>query len=164
MNNYRGIFTYNKILYYDSYNEEDDTYNSEVIYVDCCMLRDVPTSNLVADAKYSKIVINYRLHANNDLMSSIINEYTLDLTTEESPPDVFHSFFSYKKEPYNGNLTNFEFNNCKMLVDIGDIKEGMEFKNIIVSVEIIPLPEFISEKMENKNIENEMEPSIIYYV
>ena len=103
-----------------------------------------------------------------ELTDSIIIDEALtlakDLSTEESPPDVFHSFFSYKRETYNGNLTNFEFNNCKMLVDIGDIKEGMEFKNIIVSVEIIPLPEFISEKMENKNIENEMEPSIIYYV
>ena len=140
MNSYRGIFTYNDILYYDSYNEDDDTYNGEVIYIDCCILNDLPRDGLVAGSKYSKIVINYRLHCNNELMSSIINEYTIDLSTEDPPPDVFHSFFSYKTNKPNGNLTNFEFNNCTMLVDIGDIKEGMEFKNIIVTVEIIPLP------------------------
>jgi hypothetical protein len=141
MNSYRGIFTYNDILYYDSYNESDDTYNSEVIYLDCCMINNVPSSGLLAGSKYSKIVINYRLHCNNYFMNSIINEYTIDLSTEDSPPNVFHSLFSYKINNPNGNLTNFEFNDCTMLVDIGDIKEGMKFKNIIVSVEIIPLPE-----------------------
>ncbi len=134
MSNYRNIFTYKDIKYH-SESEEDN--NSEVIYNDCFIL--ISVKNFKAGDKFNKICINYTLYGCNENGVVIYEEPMIDLSASSWSKNNFHNMFTYEYESNNYNLTNFEFYNCKMMINAGDMKKDMYFEKIFVKIEIITL-------------------------
>lgn len=134
MNNYRNIFTYNDILYF---SDDINNLNSEVCYLDCNIVNSV--KNLKSGTKIDKIYINYTLYGCNSNGIVIYEEPMIDLRTSKSDQTVnnFNDMFLYEYENNNYNLTNYEFYNCKMLIDAGDMKKNTLFHKILVKIEII---------------------------
>ena len=133
MTNYRNIFTYKDIKYY---SDNLDNLNSEVCYLDCNIVNSV--NNFKAGTKLDKIYINYILYGCDERGVVIYEEPMIDLRTSESMQDSnFNDMFMYECEINNYNLTNYEFYNCKMLIDAGDMKKNTLFEKIFVKIEII---------------------------
>jgi len=136
MTNYRNIFTYKDVKYHSESYEDS---NSEVIYQDCFILNNV--KNVNAGDKVNKICIDYTLYGCNENGVVIYEEPLIDLggSFNLESKHNFHNMFTYDFESNNYNLTNFEFYNCKMMIDAGDMKKDMHFEKIFVKIEIVTI-------------------------